>query len=174
MAKKINTPKKHSFLKYILVAVVAFLLGVIVWAAGNPKPVDNTASQNQVRKLVSFVDGAASLVETKKENAFNDFRQPNSQWWNKDQYVFVYDMDANTLVLPPTPEVEGTNRWNTTDDNGVYYVREMAKALANSNYAWVMYSYPKPGEQASSPKLAYVKKVNLGDKTVLVGSGIYY
>jgi methyl-accepting chemotaxis protein len=166
--KTTNSP----FTKTAIIAIVAFLLGSLTWYIGKPQKTE--VAQNQVQNLVGFVNSAATLVETKGEGAFTDFRQKDSEWWKGDQYIFVYDMNANTLVLPPSPEVEGTNRWTTQDSNGVFYVREMIQQLQNKNYTWVMYSYPKPGEKAVSSKVAYVKKVTLGNETVLIGSGVYY
>lgn len=170
--KAVKAPAGNSFLKTAMVAVIAFLLGSLVWYLGNSQKKDE--SQNQVRSLVQFVDDAASLVELKQEAAFSEFRQKDGAWWKGDKYIFVYDMNANTLVLPPTPDVEGKNRWNEQDPNGTFYVREMVQQLGDKNTAWVMYSYAKPGEKESSPKLAYVKKVLLGSKAIFVGSGIYY
>jgi cytochrome c len=163
---------KGPFTKTAILAMVAFFLGLFAWYISKPQKTE--VSQNQVQNLVGFVNSAATLVETKGDAAFTDFKQKDSKWWKGEQYIFVYDMNANTLVLPPSPEVEGTNRWTTKDTNGVFYVREMIQQLQNKNYALVMYSYPKPGEKDSSPKVAYVKKVMLGNKAIFVGSGIYY
>lgn len=160
-----------KMLKMVILVLAAFFLGYLVRYLA---ALQTQVPANQTRELVDFVDNAASLLATKGEAAFSDFRQKGGVWWQGDRYIFVYDMDANTLVLPPTPEIEGTNRWTTEDSNGVFYVREMAKELQSKNYAWIMYSYPKPGEKNASPKVAYVKKVNIGNKTAIVGSGIYY
>mgnify|MGYP001163288925 CR=1 FL=1 len=151
-----------------ILTVAVLLIGCLVWYLGVfRKP-------NQVGELVSFVDSAVGLVETKGRDAFADFRQKGGEWWKGDKYIFVYDMDANTLVLPPTPEIEGTNRWSTEDANGVFYVREMVNELENKDYVWIMYSYPKPGAENASPKVAYVRKAMVDGDYVIIGSGIYY
>lgn len=129
--------------------------------------------QAEVNKLVNFVNDAASLVSSKGAVAFTEFRKANSKWWQGDSYIFVYDLNSKTLVLPPTPEVEGTSRYNTKDSKGKFYVREMAEYLKNHDAGWIDYSYPKPGETASSLKLGYFKKAMMDGKPVLVGSGIY-
>ncbi|MFZ1984243.1 MAG: cache domain-containing protein, partial [Desulfatitalea sp.] len=38
---------------------------------------------------------------------------------------------------------------------------------------WVDYRWPKPGEQAFSPKSSYVKGCLMGQENVYVGAGIY-
>lgn len=165
----------YSVLALLFVTVLAVVVilqrstGSITWV--QPQSV---AEQNEVKKLTGFVDSAAKLVETQGEKAFPLFREKGGKWWTGEYYVFVYDMSGKTLVLPPTPELEGTNLWNAKDSNGVYYVREMINQLKQSDSGWLQYHYQKPGEVVPSPKLSYFKKVNMGGKNVLVGSGIYY
>jgi signal transduction histidine kinase len=153
-----------------VVVILQRSTGTITWVP----PVDTTASQSEINKLTAFVDNASDLIETQGEKAFAELRKKDSKWWTGENYIFVYDMSGKTLVLPPTPEIEGTNRWNTKDTEGVYYVREMINQLKNNDSGWLQYHYQKPEEVVPSPKLAYFKKVNMGGKNVLVGSGIYY
>ncbi|MGI5826827.1 MAG: cache domain-containing protein [Patescibacteria group bacterium] len=153
-----------------VVVVLQRSTGSITWVP----PVQTTASEGEINQLTAFVDSAAELVKTQGENAFPELRKKDSKWWTGESYIFVYDLSGKTLVLPPTPEVERTNRWNTKDAEDVYYVREMINQLKNNDSGWLQYHYQKPGEVVPSPKLAYFKKVNMGGKNVLVGSGIYY
>ncbi len=167
---------------YALIAVVAvFVLALFISknylvesCISLPVVSKNATQTGEIKKLVSFVDSAAVEVEKNGEKSFADFRQKGSKWWKGDSYIFVYDLDGKTLVLPPSPEIEGTNRLTTKDSNGVEYVGEMIKQLKTQDISWVQYSYPKPGEKEASPKLSYSKKVKLGDKFIFVGSGVYY
>ena len=177
--------KKQSCHLYCAIGTVLLLIvGLFV---GSNYPIFKSASinlfnastttvapQGEVTKLVAFVDSAAALVETEGENAFTQFRQQGGTFWQGDNYIFAYDMDGATLVLPPTPNIEGTNRWNIQDSNGVYFIQEMVNSLKNKESGWVSYSYPKPGAEIATPKLAYIKKVELGGKFIFVGSGMYY
>ncbi len=175
MAKQAKSGFGKTLL-WLVICIVVFVIGVYSGVSMEKSAIKNTVATatNQVSNLVSFVDSAAALVGSKQDAAFDDFRTPNSPWWQGDNYIFAYDMQGNTLVLPPTQNLEGTNRWDTADANGVKFVQEMAKQLANNDSAWVMYAYPKPGETVATPKLAYVKKVKLGNQDIFVGSGIYY
>lgn len=131
------------------------------------------STQDNLAKLTSFVDKAAEYAKTQGEKSYTDFRIQGSNWWSSDSYVFVYDLNGKTLVLPPQQNIEGTNRINIKDDNGTYYIREMVNWLKTHNSGWVQYVYPKPGATVSSPKLSYFKKVIVGGKTVIIGSGVY-
>lgn len=165
----------HTFclLGAIVLLAVCFIIGSFM-AKPTQTNTATVATEGQISKITSFVDQAAALVEQEGENAFTQFRQQGSVWWQGDSYIFAYGMDGLTLVLPPTPDIEGTNRMSVQDSNGVYFIREMVNGLQNNTSAWVSYSYPKPGEKLATPKLAYVKKVKLGSKFIFVGSGVYY
>lgn len=124
-------------------------------------------------QLTTFINDASALVANQGEKAFIEFRKKDGKWWSGDSYIFVYDMNGKTLVLPPQPYLEGSNRLSIKDANGIYFVKEMANQLKDRDFGWLQYSYPKPGESIPLPLLANFKKVNLNGKMVLVGSGIY-
>lgn len=70
-------------------------------------------------------------------------------------YIFSYGMDGMTLVLGPTPEIEGTNRWEAKDAKGLPFVQEEVR-VAKAGGGTLTYHYPKPGEKTALPKLSYV------------------
>jgi methyl-accepting chemotaxis protein len=85
-------------------------------------------------------------------------------------YYFAYSMDATTLVLGPTPNVEGTNRIGIKDTDGKPFVRDLVET-ARQGGGTVLYRYPKPGSTTPQPKLAYVAPVP--GWNMFVGTGLY-
>jgi methyl-accepting chemotaxis protein len=85
-------------------------------------------------------------------------------------YYFVYDMDANTLLLGPTPKVEGTNRIGIKDADGKFFLKDLI-AAARQGGGTSIYRYPKPGSETAQPKLAYVLPVP--GWNMFVGTGLY-
>lgn len=159
-----------KFVIGFLVVSLAFALSVaVVQFFSMPK----NAAGVEILKLKSFVDNATMLVGEKGETAFVNFKDKNGGWINDDSYLFVYDMKGNTIVLPPQPELEGTNRMATQDPEGKYFVKEMVNILKVENSGWFDYKYMKPGKTENSTKLSYFRKVQIGDKEYFVGSGIY-
>lgn len=175
---KYNKSFRNNPLLVALLCVIIFFLGMYTGQNLQPFVLTSTQSENQLHKqslqLTNFVDTAVKNIETKKELAFNDFRVKDSQWWQGDKYLFVYDMDGNTLVLPTNTSLEGVNRLAAQDDSGVFYIHEMITRLKDNDSAWVIYTYPKPEKTAGNLKLAYVRKIKLNDKFIFVGSGIYF
>lgn len=166
----------------LILGLVAFLmLASAIVIIGNKIPerrnetraLAQSSQTDEKTKLVAFVNKAVTLVSNQGPKAFTEFRKQNTQWWTGESYIFVYDMNGKTLVLPAQQNLEGTNRMGTKDADGVYFVKEMLNTLKNSSSGWLTYSYPKPGESNPSPKVSFFRKATFGNQVFLVGSGIY-
>jgi hypothetical protein len=117
------------------------------------------------------VDEAVELLNTKgKEAAFEDFRNPATPFYFLDTYIFVLGMDGRSLVDPAYPTNTGRDLSGFRDAIGMYVVRQMIDKLRQSDRAWVQYMWPKPGASLPSRKLAYVRKVKIGDEFLIVGA----
>jgi len=177
-------PRKTNYLVLLLLilSVMAIIITYRLTERGcfSPElltnPVGGSAVLNanySVNKLISLVDDAVKSIKQNSPKAFKDFRIQGGTWRAGSMYIFVYDMNGNTVVLPPQQNLEGTNRLSVQDSNGVYFVKEMINSLQRGNSGWIQYSYPKPGEEIPSEKLSYFQKVQVGNKIYVVGSGIY-
>ena len=59
------------------------------------------------------------------------------------------------------------------DATGRPIVQELLQKLKTADTAWVQFLWPRPGEMLSARKLMYMRKVQLGRETLLVGSDFY-
>lgn len=123
--------------------------------------------------VVDAVQGAVGQIEKNGEAAFPLFRDPTGPFIAKDEYIFVYDMNGVNLVLPPFPHLEGRNLLDMKDPRGKEIIRDMIALVQSGGPGWVDYLWPKPGESVPAPKSAYVSKAKMGDRWLLVGSGVY-
>jgi len=121
----------------------------------------------QAKQTKALVDQAASLLQSKGTEAFTEFRKKDSKWLKDDTYIIVSNMNGIILFQPINPELEGTNR---ITDKGM---REMIEIAKTKGSGWVEYMWPKPGESQPSKKMTYIKKVKVGDETLIAGSGFY-
>jgi signal transduction histidine kinase len=120
------------------------------------------------------VDLAVDLIRIKgKEAAFQELKNPGSQFHFLDNYVFVMGFDGRACVDPAYPTLTGRNLLNFRDYLGRYVVKEMIRKLQSSDEAWVQYLWPKPGSSLPSRKLAYVRKTRVGRETLIVGSDFF-
>jgi hypothetical protein len=123
--------------------------------------------------IEDLVNSAAALVGKRGKDAFGQLRDKTGPYVFMDTYVFVDTVDGVELVNPAQPSLEGTNIIDLKDVNGKSLAREYIAAAMNEGTAWVEYSWYKPGDNTPARKLAYVRKVQFGQETYIVGSGLY-
>ena len=130
----------------------------------------------ETHELVSFVNDAALLLQTKGEHAFETLSRPESKWRNKNQYIFVIDLLGNMLVHPD-PELFGKNKIDLKDVNGKPIIQgliDAATSLSDKPFGWFHYQWPEPNDLAPRWKSSYVSLVKspIGESYV-IGSGVY-
>lgn len=123
--------------------------------------------------IVDMVDDAVARIEARGEAAYPLFYDPAGPFLVKDTYVFVFDPQGVELVNPAFPNLEGQSLLDRKDTQGKLLVREMLHVVEERGSGWVDYMWPKPGDNASTQKSAYVRKARLDDGWVLVGAGAY-
>ncbi|HEX6812512.1 MAG TPA: cache domain-containing protein [Planctomycetota bacterium] len=119
------------------------------------------------------VDRAAALVADRGTAAFALLRDKTGPFVFMDTYVFVTTIDGVELVNPAQPSLEGTNLLDLRDLNGKSVIRECIAAATKEGAGWVEYSWYRPGSNTPSRKLTYVRRVQAGEDTLIVGSGVY-
>lgn len=123
--------------------------------------------------IEDVVNRASEVVANEGETGFAKLRDKKGPFVFMDTYVFVQRTDGVELVNPAQPSLEGKDLSVLRDIQGRTFVKDyIAKAMQNGN-AWVEYEWYKPGENTTSRKLAYVRKVQSGSTTYIVGSGFY-
>lgn len=123
--------------------------------------------------IEDVVDRAAALIEDQGEAAFDQLRDKQGPFVFMDTYVFVTRVDGIMEVNPNTPSLEGKDVMDLRDVNGEPFVREYIAAATQEGSAWTAYDWYKPGDNVPSPKQVYVRKVEVGPNTYIVGSGVY-
>ncbi|MBC8525575.1 MAG: cache domain-containing protein [Candidatus Cloacimonetes bacterium] len=123
--------------------------------------------------IVEEVNDVIVLIKKVGITSLDTIRAKSSEFIFLDTYVFVKDIKGNELVNPAFPELEGQNLYDLQDSNGKYFIREELEILKTKDDCWMDYMWPKPGETEPSKKLVYVKKVVVGQDTLVVGAGYF-
>lgn len=123
--------------------------------------------------VVDAVTNAVEEIERNGEAAFARLRDPAGPFLAKDAYVFVTDMAAVELVNPAFPTLEGRDLLDVRDAGGKYLNREMLELVRTHGAGWADYMWPKPGDSVATRKSTYVHAARLGERTVMVGCGVY-
>ena len=118
---------------------------------------------------------AAVLVKAEGEAAFDKIKDPKGEFifGNGEGYVWIHNLEGKMVMHPIKPALDGTNLLDMRDVNGVYLFAAMNELVQEKGEGWVPYAWPKPGQKESSPKVSYVVLVKHGDKSFVVGSGLY-
>ena len=113
------------------------------------------------------------LMAEGKRVAFKEFLSPASRYSFLNTFIWVTDERGRALVDPAFPEKEGRDLTLFRDAIGRPVMKEIIDKLRENEEVWVQYLWPRPGAIAPSRKLAYVRKVNVGEETFLVGSDFF-
>ncbi len=126
-------------------------------------------------ELVKFVRAAAVQVQLRGEAAFTDFRQPNSRWWQGDQYLFVNTFLGQVMVNPVNPKYEGKNEHSLRDLGGRAVLGLIQRAVSGSSgEGWAHYRWTPQPDAPPQWKSTYAVQVKApSGKLYIVGSGLY-
>jgi len=150
--------------KYIVTGVLTVALGTTAAiAAASEKGTADEASA-MVRKAVTF------LKDNGKEKAFVEFgNTSNTQFHDRDLYVFVYDLNGNNLAHGNNPKMVGKNLIEMKDADGKLIIKSFIDVANSKSKGWVDYKWPNPVTKAVEPKSSYIEKVD----GLIIGCGIY-
>jgi signal transduction histidine kinase len=123
--------------------------------------------------IEDVVNHAAVVIGERGKEAFSQLRDKTGPFVFMDTYVFVNTPDGVELVNAAQPSMEGKNILDVKDVKGKALVHDYIAAAMKDGSAWVEYYWYKPGDNTPVRKQAYVRKVQSGQDTYIVGSGIY-
>ena len=102
--------------------------------------------------------------------------RPEGEWRHGEVYVFVETMELSSFFHAASPQVEGRDRTNSQDANGVLINQELrAVALAGGGFVEYLHNNPtvEGDEETGSRKVAYAAPLTIGSAGLFLGSGIY-
>ncbi|MGE5711068.1 MAG: cache domain-containing protein [Nitrospira sp.] len=123
--------------------------------------------------ITDLVNRAAGLIEKQGKDAFGQLRDRKGPFVFMDSYVFVEAPDGTELVNPAQPSLEGKNLINVTDIKGKTVVKDEIALAMKEGSGWLDLYWYKPGQNTPARKQTFVRKVQSGQDTYIVGAGIY-
>ena len=123
--------------------------------------------------IEDVVNRAADLVAERGKEAFAALRNKTGPFVFMDTYVFVDNREGVELVNSAQPSLEGKNLINEKDLKEQYIVRNYISAALKNDFAWVDYYWYRPGNNTPAHKYSFVRKVQFGGETYIVGAGFY-
>lgn len=123
--------------------------------------------------IEDVVNRASALIAERGRESFALLRDKKGPFVFMDTYVFVNAPDGTELVNPAQPSLEGKNLMDLRDVKGKALAQEYIAAALKDGSAWVDYYWYKPGENTPARKHTFVRKVESGKDTYIVGAGVY-
>ncbi len=121
------------------------------------------ARASELRAIVQVAHGVAQNLHDEEiagklthEAALERFRTTvRAMRYGSGDYIFAYRTDGTVIVLPPQPELEGTNRIDLKDAAGRYTIRALiAVGTAGGGIQYV--TYPRPTTKIPTPKMNFI------------------
>ncbi|MDH4232504.1 MAG: cache domain-containing protein [Nitrospirota bacterium] len=123
--------------------------------------------------IEDVVNRAATLLAEQGKDAFGQLRDRTGPFVFMDTYVFVDNMDGVELMNPAFPSLEGKNLIDLKDLTGKAVIQDQISAVMKDGSAWLDICWYKPGQNTPARKQTFVRKVQSGPDTYIVGAGIY-
>lgn len=139
------------------------------WAEETAKDAAKLTPQMVIEK----VEAAAALIEKEGEAAFAKMQGKGTPFIFGGTYIWVHDLQGVMLMHPIKHKMVGKALLHLKDSKGKLFFVEMNALVNKSGSGWVQYYWPKPGEKEAVVKSSYVKLVTHGDKSYVVGCGVY-
>jgi signal transduction histidine kinase len=123
--------------------------------------------------IMDVVNRAATLVAERGKEAFGQLRDRTGPFVFMDTYVFVETPDGTELVNQAQPSLEGKNLIGLKDLKGKAVVQDEIALAMKDGSGWLDLYWYKPGQNTPARKQTFVRKVESGQDTYIVGSGVY-
>ena len=73
-------------------------------------------------------------------------------------YLYIYDLKGMMKANGYKTELVGQSRFDATDPDGKFFVREFISTVKAAGKGWVNYKYANPSNGKLEPKTAYVQE----------------
>ncbi len=123
--------------------------------------------------IEDMVNRAAELLAEQGRNAFPFLRDKTGPFVFMDTYLFVDTPDGTEVMNAGFPSLEGKNLMDLKDLSGKFTVKEEIETAMKKGTAWLDLTWFKPGENTPAHKQTFVRRVDHGAETYIVGEGVY-
>jgi hypothetical protein len=126
---------------------------------------------NKGRQVKNLVHDAVEVLEAEGSAGFDQFT--SEPWVDGEYYLFAFRIDGVQVFHAITPELDGQNRIDNTDINGVRNIENMVAIAQNKGRGWTKYHRENPATGEVEAKKTYILTTTLDGETIFIGSGYY-
>lgn len=165
----------YPFPNQVFPAWKSAFLKLVTLPSGKKQLIGSASYHMEIHQAMieDVVNRASELIRIKGKNAFNEIRNEKGPFYFMDIYVFVDTPKGVELVNPAQPYLEGKNIIHLKDAKGNLIVKDYLRSALKNGSGWTEYYWYRPNESEPTLKRTFVKKVQYGKETFIVGSGMY-
>jgi len=120
-----------------------------------------------------MVEDAIALIRKEGDDAFATISRRDGGFFFDDVFVFVLDETGVELANAAFSHLIDKNLLELPGFAGKDMIRRELEFVKRQNTGWMVGEWPRAGETEPTTEDIYLKAVRLGNRTLIVGSGIY-
>ena len=136
----------------LFAVIAAFAVALFSMQAG---AADDRATEAEAEAMVK--KAVAYYKQHGKEKAIAEFMKKPGPFVDRDLYVTLYTMNADSLAHI-NPKMVGKNMMELRDGNGKYHIKERMEAARVSDKGWQDFTFFNPVSKKIEPKRMYWEK----------------
>ena len=137
--------------KVLSFLAAAFLALASITAQADDQRASEPEAQAMVKKAIEF------YKKNGKDKALAEFMKKPGPFVDRDLYVTVYTMNADSLAHI-NPKMVGKNMMELRDGNGKYHIKERMEAAQKGTSGWQDFTFFNPVSKKIEPKRMYWEK----------------
>jgi len=148
---------------------VGLCLGVLLAVSAPPRAgaQERPASRDEA---VTFVKKAGAwLRQHGKEQALQDFNNPQGPFVERELYIVVLDLKGTLLADGSNPRLVNKSLIDLRDVNGKYFVRDELALAKEKGKGWVDFQWLNPLSKKMELRSSYFERV----EDLIVLTGVY-
>ena len=174
--KALTIGKRISLLTLLAVAGLLIILGLSLMQLNNTlrsEVADRTQKTVEVAHSVvaHYYAQQTAGVMTQAQAQEAAKATLKSLRYGGEDYFWINDMHPNMVMHPTNPKLDGTDISQNVDADGVQMFQKMVDVVRADGQGFVAYQWNKPGQEAASPKISFVK--GFAPWGWVIGSGVY-
>jgi methyl-accepting chemotaxis protein len=112
-------------------------------------------SELALATIANFEKQAASGALSEDEAKRRSLDAISAMRYGSNGYIAIFDSTPKVLMHPTKPEMVGKDVGDYRDPNGVPLYRDAVNVVKANGHGFSTYAFPRPGETAAAPKIAY-------------------
>ncbi len=159
----------HPMLSHMGIPLLLVIgLAASLFITNTPTFADDQTRATPSQAKAMALKAAQYVRDHEWENSKLAFHTKDSQFFDRDLYVFAQDFNCTFLAHGLKPHLVGRNIWNLKNPNGRYACQDIVNSAKEKGQGWTEYIFTDP--ETGEPAWKRTFHIVVGDIIVMVGA----